>query len=86
MTEILPVPLRGAVVVAFTAESIAVSILVAPRRPKPTKLGSGWAAFLGNMCPVAMSVPWFAGSLGSEMGASVDASPSDNSSGGLRSL
>jgi hypothetical protein len=39
MNELLPVLLLGVVAAAFAAGSIAVSNLVGPRRPNPTKLG-----------------------------------------------
>ena len=40
MNELLPVLLLGVIAVAFAAGSIAVSNLVGPRRPNPTKLGA----------------------------------------------
>ena len=40
MTELLSVLLLGVIAVAFAAGSIAVSNLVGPRRPNPTKLGA----------------------------------------------
>ena len=40
MIELLPVLLLGLVAVAFAGGSIAVSNLVGPRRPNPTKLGA----------------------------------------------
>jgi NADH-quinone oxidoreductase subunit A len=40
MTAMFPVLLLGLVAVAFAAGSIAVSNVVGPRRPNPTKLGA----------------------------------------------
>ena len=40
MTAMLPVLLLGILAVAFAGGSIAISNLVGPRRPNPTKLGA----------------------------------------------